>query len=55
MLMFNECDKKQKGKGDQIRQNSEQTCDNDKNVQEEKLTLFESPVTIIQSMHVGPF
>ena len=53
--MFNEYDKKQKGKGEQIRQNSEQTCDNDKDLQEQKLTLLESPVTIIQSMHVGPF
>ena len=53
--MFSEDNKKIIDKAEKhIKTNTEKICDND-NRQEQKLSLLESPVTIIQSMHVGQF
>jgi len=53
--MFSEDNKKLIDKAEKhTKTNTEKVCDN-YNGQEQKLSLLESPVTIIQSMHVGQF
>merc|ERR1712060_855805 len=54
--MFSEDNKRLIDKAEKhIKSNTEKICNNDNNKEEQKLSLLESPVTIIQSLHVGQF